>query len=295
MRGFAGQRRQRCRLWVSVVGVKELALRRKRGGQLRRLHRSAGWSGIGPIERRRARRRDPGWRLGVGSKIERTRSQRLRLSQANTGDVEDLRRSAGQRGQIGRYVIIFVMHDCQGAAARCQNAGCVTRAAQLFVRRDRRPGRSIGMGIARPDVEWPGRKILSPALALSLDRFGPREAARQCHPDYRTHCRQQQCQQNPGGNAQRRCGGRNDQIDMTFEDQAFDQRWANGQTAEAEQGPEPQRHDRRKQRMAGDRHALDRLALLLCHWPLNPCSCHSRLRPLRCSGSGRDAAIHGSG
>ena len=231
---------------------------------------------IGPIERscrsnRRLRRANHSLRLRIGRHSQRREVERLDRTQT------------GHRGQIVRDKFGLIVNDRQRPAPVGEHARPGARRAllaQLFVRRNRPPRRSVGMGIAGAD---PGRlrcQILRPALAFVVFDLGPGQPAGEHDPEHRTERGHGQREQNARGNAERRrCGG-NDQVDMTSKDQVLEQRGPHREAAEPEQRAEPQRHDRREQRVAGNRLGSGRFALGLAHVSQNPCknTCEAAIR-----------------
>ena len=170
----------------------------------------------------------------------------------------------------------FLLLDGKGAAA--------VRQVHLAVRLGR-----VGRDVA---LELFLARAAGVALAGALDGLGASKAAGNCRAEKRTKGGQDQGNKHPRGQAKRRRGGGNDQVDPAFHYQRLDQGRADRQTAQTEQRAEPQGDHRRKQRVRGDRLGLCRLAFLLGHlrnFPVNQ-SLGSFTR--RCSGSGGNAPIH---
>ncbi|MCW1401243.1 hypothetical protein OKA06_02435 [Novosphingobium sp. MW5] len=89
------------------------------------------------------------------------------------------------------------------------------------------------------------------AVALRLGRTT--DAAGKEKPSQAAHDEERKCEQDTEGEAQRRGRSGHDKVQPQRQDSRFEERRANRQAAESEQGGEPQGDHRRKQRMAANR------------------------------------------
>ena len=128
--------------------------------------------------------------------------------------------------------------------------------------------------------------------AIARHRFRPGDAAGNGRTGSNADHRHKQGQQNSCGHAQRRSGHGHEHVDVTGNDQRFDQRCPDGKAAKAEQGAEPQRDNRGKQRMAADwcltlslgfvLRAQDRNPVLCVAVPCSHCPCAMAAERRKC-------------
>ena len=103
------------------------------------------------------------------------------------------------------------------------------------------------------------------AFAFANHDLGPGDPAGNGDADRTADRGQSQRDQNPGGDAKRRRGCRQDQVNPALDYQAFQQRRPDRQTAKPEQRAKPQRDDSWKQLVLRYRLALRLLAWLFGH------------------------------